>query len=1035
MKFLCHLVLIASVPLWAQVSPSIYESPSREFGHAKLLSPPTSAAPNLIEGRELNTPLGIAFAPSGPLYVVDTGNHRILGWRDPASLTNGNQADIVVGQRDFYSTLKQGPGGDLSSGLTLPASAAVDSAGNLYVLDGGNNRILRYPNPFNPATTPLSVDLVIGQETESSGNIANENQTQPTNHSVSFSPGGSFLRAGIALDPQGNLWVADAGNNRVLRFPVDQLAAGTVEPKADRVIGQPDYVSNNAPSCGGTCQTSLSVLLQPQSLAFDGSGGLYVADGFARVLYYPDASIQTFAAQVLGVVPVPATGQTTPLPNDFSLGNGFQNAPLAMFSTGSSIFVGDAVANRVVRYTIPANFVPSVTTPSPQIEGVIGQSDLFSGKINRGLIEPDSTTLHTPLAGAFDTNGNLWIVDTNNNRVLSYPASATLNFNSANVVLGQTDFPFNSPNLVEDRGVWFTNGASAGGGIAVDKNSTPPLLYIADTLNNRVLGFRDARAVGTDIRELLTQTPDLVIGQPAGDFFRAIVNYPTGDPDLPTATGLLRPMGLAVDDSGNLWVADSGNGRVLRFPSPFNVDAGTIQEADLVLGQSNFTQKDQSPSAQTMNTPFGLALYPDGHLAVSDPILNRVLIFKKPFASGESAFTVVGQQDFAAGGASDSLAGLSSPRHVATDTSGRLYVADAGNSRLLVFRDTSGIAQTGPAAAFNFPNFSAPQGLAVSQVSGEIWITSGNTIYHLPEITSYQNTSTILQQIGANGPLAIALDTSENLIVAEAVNRVTFYFAKLMIRNAISFTSTRPLTPGMWTQAAIIGKTFSASDEISQNPPYPTTAAGLQMLVNGVPSAIYSWEQNAFMNFVIPWEAPTSGTAEFLLFNPATQEIVAAGNSRMTVADPAFRTTNSQGWGQVLAINSTNGTLNGPQNPVGLGEILTLSLTGQGLVANPPSDGFAPSGPTPTDPLDLHIFINGAEVPAQDILFSGLDSTYPGLWTINVRIPNSSTVGKAIPILVLMRGVLSNWGFDPSNSNNDVFLTVPNGRLTTIAVK
>jgi len=1035
MKFLCHFVLIASVSVWAQVSPSINELPSREFGQAKLLNPATSGAPNLIEGRELNTPLGIAFAPSGgPMYVVDTGNHRILGWRNAANLTNGNQADIVVGQRDFYSTLTQGPGGDLSSGLTLPASAAVDSAGNLYVLDGGNNRILRYPNPFNQATSPLSVDLVIGQKTESNGNIANENQTGPTNHSVSFSHGGSFLRAGIALDPQGNLWVADAGNNRVLRFPVDQLTAGTIEPVADRVIGQPDFVSNSAPSCGGTCQTSLSVLLRPQSLAFDGSGGLYVADGFARVLYYPDASIQTFASQVLGVVPVPAAGQPTPLPNDFSLGNAFQNAPLAVFSTGNSIFVGDAVANRVVRYTIPANFVPSATTPSPQIEGVIGQADLFSGKINRGLMEPDSTTLNTPVAGAFDTDGNLWIVDTSNNRVLSYPASVTLNFNSANVVIGQTDFPFNSPNLLEDRGVWFTNGFLAGGGIAVDKNSTSPLLYIADTLNNRVLGFRDARAVGTDIRSLLTQTPDLVIGQPAGDFFRSIVNYPNGDPDLPTATGLLRPIGLAVDDGGNLWVADSGNGRVLRFPSPFSVEAGTIQEADLVLGQSNFTQKDQSASAQTMNTPYGLALYPDGHLAVSDPILNRVLIFKKPFVNGESAFTVIGQQNFAASGALDSLAGLSSPRHVATDTSGRLYVADAGNNRLVVFRDTSGIAQTGPAAAFNFP-FGAPQGLAVSQISGEMWITSGNGIYHLPEITSYQNTSTILQQIGANGPLAIALDSSENLIVAEAINRVTFYFAKITIRNAFSFTSTRPLTPGMWTQGALIGKTFLASDEINQNPPYPTTAAGLQMLVNGVPSAIYSWEQNVFMNFVIPWEAPTSGSAEFLLFNPTTQEIVAAGNSQMTVADPAFRTTNLQGWGQVLAINSTNGTLNGPQNPVGIGETLTLSLTGQGLVANPPANGFAPSGPVPTNPLDLHIFINGAAVPTQNILFSGLDPTYPGLWTINIRIPNGSTVGKAIPILVLMRGVLSNWGFDPTNSNNDILLTVPNGRLTTIAVK
>jgi len=986
------------------------------------------------------------------MYVVDASNNRVLAWRNPGNLTKGAPADLVIGQRDLSSNISQGPGGsprDLSSGLTLPAGVAVDASGNLYVLDDGNNRVLRYPNPFNQTTTPLAVDLVIGQKTQSSGNVANENNPKPSAKTLSFSPNGSFQRAGIAFDRQGNLWVADPGNHRVLRFPLSQLAAGTIEPAADRVIGQPDFVSNGAPNCS-PCQTNLSVLLQPQSIAFDGNGAMYVADGYARVLYYPDASIQTTASQVLGVVPASTTGQQPSTPNDFSLGNSFQNAPLAVFATGNAIFVADGIANRVVRYTTPAGFVRSDTAPSPKIEGVIGQADLFSGKINRGMIEPDATTLNAPLGGAFDGAGNLWVADTNNNRVLSYPASASFNYTAANLVIGQADFPFNSSNLIEGREVWLLNGSSAGGGIAVDKNSNPPHLYIADTFNNRILGFRDARAVGADARTLLTQKADLVIGQPAGDFFRSIVNYPNGDSDLPTAIGLLRPVGLAVDDSGNLWVADSGNGRVLRFPAPFSVSAGTIQTADLVLGQSNFTQKNQSASAQNLSTPYGLALYPDGHLAVSDPILNRVLVFKKPFANGETAFTVVGQQNFGSGGASSSLAGLNSPRHIATDTSGRLYVADANNNRLVVFRDTSNIAQTGPAAAFNFPNFGGPQALAVSQISGEIWITAGNTIYHLPEVTKFQNTSTVLQQIGANGPLAIALDSFENPVVAEGINRVAFYFAKLIIRNAFSFTSTRPLTPGMWAQAAPLGKTFSALDEVHQDPPYPLTASGLQMLVNGTPSGMYSVEQNSYINFVIPWEAPTQGNAEFLLFNPATKEIVGAGTSLMAVADPAFRTTNFQGWGQVMALNlNADGTpngLNGPQNKIGRGEMLQLALTGQGPVANPPADGFPPSGLTKTDPANLKVFVNGVDIGPANVLSSTLDPTYPGSWTINIRIPD---VGgpppcNAVAITVSMLDVSSNWGYDPNNGYGDIPLqsgssTCPaggeNGRVTTIAVK
>jgi uncharacterized protein (TIGR03437 family) len=370
----------------------------------------------------------------------------------------------------------------------------------------------------------------------------------------------------------------------------------------------------------------------------------------------------------------------------------------------------------------------------------------------------------------------------------------------------------------------------------------------------------------------------------------------------------------------------------------------------------------------------------------------------------------------------------------------------------VVFRDTSNIPQMGPAAPFNFPIFSQPQGIAVSQISGEMWVTAGNTIYHLPEVTNFQNTSTIFQQIGSFGPLAIALDSSENPIVTESINRIVFYFAKLLVRNAFTFTSTRPLTPGMWAQAAPFGKTFNAPDEAHDIPPYPTTVSGLQMLVNGTPSGIYSWEQQSYMNFVIPWEAPTSGNAEFLLFNPTTKEIVAAGTVGMTVADPAFRTTNFQGWGQVLALNfKSDGTsygLNSPQNPIALGDTLQLALTGQGLVANPPADGVAPAGLTPTNLLDLTVFINGLPIPPGNIQASVLDPTYPGSWTINVRVPTVAQGGpgpcNAVSILVIQRDVPSNWGYDPNNGFNDTQLqsgptTCPagngNGRITTFAVK
>ena len=261
-----------------------------------------------------------------------------------------------------------------------------------------------------------------------------------------------------------------------------------------------------------------------------------------------------------------------------------------------------------------------------------------------------------------------------------------------------------------------------------------------------------------------------------------------------------------------------------------------------------------------MNTPYGLALFPGGHLAVSDPALNRVLVFRSPLVTGETAFSVVGQANFSAGGASSTLAGLNSPRHVATDTWGRLYVADSGNNRLVVFQNTSNIAQTGPSATFNFPIFTQPQGVAVSQISAE---KCGSPRLRATPFIIYPRSPAFRRirapfssKSGRMNRWRSPWIPAENPIVAEGINRVAFYFAQLVVRNAFSFTATRPLTPGMWAQAAPIGKTFNVNDEVHQNPPYPTTAAGLQMLVNGTPSGIYSWERKCVYKLRDPLGSP-----------------------------------------------------------------------------------------------------------------------------------------------------------------------------------
>ena len=144
--------------------------PSRIVGHpqAELLSV-ISSAPNLVEGRELWGPNGIALDTSvtpNILYVSDTFNNRVLAWKNATGFTSGQPADLVIGQQDMYRTSAQGPGQQFQTGLNSPTGLAVDSNGNLYVADSGNNRILRFPKPFANAGLAVSRSLYRPAEPE-----------------------------------------------------------------------------------------------------------------------------------------------------------------------------------------------------------------------------------------------------------------------------------------------------------------------------------------------------------------------------------------------------------------------------------------------------------------------------------------------------------------------------------------------------------------------------------------------------------------------------------------------------------------------------------------------------------------------------------------------------------------------------------------------------------------------------------------------------------------------------------------------------
>lgn len=1070
MSKFCLLITAFAASVWGQTScnstgasivrPCLNNSPSREFGQPALLPSLNSTAPNLVEGRELNQPFAVAFDTSVTppiMYVVDEANSRVLAYQNPANLNpcginnlTCGMATQVIGPRprDFTTTFPGGPNAPspaVTAGFNAPTSAAVDANGNLYVLDAGNNRILRFPAPFKQTGALWVTDLVIGQKSVASGTSPNQGLAAPSATSLFFSSGGTLFNSSLTIEPAtGALWVTDPGNNRVLRFPTSQLAANTTLPQADLVIGQSNFTSQQVPTPPPNTLNQLvyTSLYEPSGITFDAKDRLYVSDGlsgqFYRVLWFNAAGSYATgmaASRILGLVfQLPSPAPTVTFPNQYQL---LGPVGLAAYP-GNNLWVCDVGNNRVVEYDVPENWpaVPSSTpgqapttgqiSPPMLPAGVIGQPSLTAtcpsnGCQNKGQPKPDNTTLATPVGLALNGT-DLWIADTGNNRVLDFPQQSGGTYSAASHLAGQVDYPYNSPNLIEGREVYFPSASSivnlpfAGGGIAIDHNSTPPHMYVADTANNRVLCFNNAYNNPT--------RADLVLGQT--DLYSSLTNSPLNLTTTMTQSGLYVPTDVAVDANGNVWVADAGNGRVLRFPAPFSQPAGTQILPTVVLGQLGFTGTPiTNASIETMDVPYGLAIFSDGSLAVSDAALNRTLIFKKTgsdFQNSQSASIVLGQTDFQSSTHSSTAAGLYSPRHMSVDTSDRLYIADAANNRMVVFNGANNLAN-GSASSLQV-SFNAPQTVKVSPLTGFIWVSSTNSdqLYLLPEydtliIGQTPNGFPYYAQIPTQTPvIAIELDNADNMITSELANRVTFYYPAIAWQNVGNYNS-QPLAPGQLALLYQYGAGFSFTSMGAQ-PPLPPKLGDVQILVNGTAAPIYELDPDAIA-FQVPSSAPTSGTSSFVVLHPSTGQIIGTGNVPMAQFNPGFFAQGQggvYGIGLLAAVNSTGG-INGPSNPIKANcpttptncNFISFYLTGGGAFPGIP-DGQISSTLVNTIVQPQILSVDGwvGQAPSSQIQYSG-NSFFPGVWQINYYVGNVYGPGNHV-IAVLMNGISSNIG-------------------------
>jgi uncharacterized protein (TIGR03437 family) len=557
---------------------------------------------------------------------------------------------------------------------------------------------------------------------------------------------------------------------------------------------------------------------------------------------------------------------------------------------------------------------------------VIGQSSFTTS-----TAATTATGLSSPLLTAFDSSGNLWVVD-GANRVLEYTRPFYAG-EAASLVIGQSSFTTSTAGTT-------ATGLYTNDGIAFDSSGN---LWVADAQNNRVLEYTYPFSTG--------QAASLVIGQP---------NFTTNtQPAPPTATSLGSPIWITFDSFGNLWVSDGENNRVLEYTRPFS----TGEAASLVIGQSSFTGDAAATTATGVSTPSGIVFDSFGNLWLADRGNNRVLEYTYPFSTGQAASLAIGQSNFTTSATATTATGFNSPRGIAIDPSGNLWVTDRSNNRVL---------------EFNFP-FSTGQ--AASVVIGQSNFT-----------TSVATTTAT----GLSNPRGIGFDSEGNLWLAEqGNNRVLEYGVQPPPPPSIFQNGIVPLDsavgtiqPGEWV--SIYG-TNLASSTATWDGGFPTFLGDTFVTIDGKP---------AYLSFVSPTQINLQAPDDTATGSVPVVVTTTTGSftSTVTLAQfaPSFFLLDSKhvagiiprsngsgayGGGSYDILGPTGNSLGYPTVAAKAGDVVELFAVGLGPTNPTVPAGEAFSGAAQTTNL-VNLLINKVNVIPS---FAGLSGA--GLYQINLTVP------------------------------------------------
>jgi sugar lactone lactonase YvrE len=665
----------------------------------------------------------VAIDSAGNLYIADTGNNVVR----MASSTTGIISTVAGGAAAVCATAADSLGDGcpaINAQLNGPSSVALDSAGNLHIADAGDNVVREVSGG--------AITIVAGNYSSGAG----------------YSGDGSAAAAaqlngpqGVALDASGNLYIADTGNN-VIR----EVSGGAIQTVAGNQSVGGAFGGDGGPAIAAYVNA-------PTGLAVDGAGDLFIADtgnNVIREIVAATGAIGTAAGYDEG----PGYG------GDY----GPAAWPSAQLNTPSGVavdsngdlYIADAGNNRIRQAQIVAVNYGIMA---------VGQSSQ-----TYALDFGNSSTPVVSLTGAgADTQGN-------------YLADFRMSATSACAI--QVPFPDEAiyPNTPCEADVTFTPQAPG-------ERQGAMMLYDLNTASESQLGVLTTTYLsGVGVAPAIAFPPGVIHALAGNGIQCADPSTQCGDGGPAIAAELFNPQSVAVDGWGNVYIADPGDGVVRKV----SASTGKITTFAGTYGTYGYCGDNNQATKACLTNPAGLAMDGAGNLYIAEAnnvrMVNWALDGIATVAGGASS-------GYSGDGGPATSAQLGQPQAVAVDGAGNLYIADAQYSVIREVNASTGLIATiagtgsagysgdnGPASA---AQLSSPSGLALDS-AGNIYIAdSGNNV--IREISNGVITTVAGNQaVGAgysgdggpavsaqlSRPTGVAVDAAGDIYIADNGNWV-----------------------------------------------------------------------------------------------------------------------------------------------------------------------------------------------------------------------------------------------------------------------